>query len=239
MATPDVDVVFLGDSITEGWMGTAWGRKNAKVHAVPEIFETLFSVDHGGEYEGLALGIAGDASPNVLWRIQNGELPDTLEPQVIWLLIGTNDFGNTWCSAETVLIGIIRVVEELRRRKPAATVVVNGIMPRTYNRQGYVGRGRLRKWWKSKAPPSMPSLWDDIEAVNEELKNYAASRDKVEYFETHAFFVDRSAPEEHLQINGKLMPDFLHPSAEGYKLWGQEIVNKLKILIPKPSDNAD
>jgi len=79
----------------------------------------------------------------------------------------------------------------------------------------------------------MPSLWDDIEAVNEELKNYAANRDKVEYFETHVFFLDRTVPDENLQIDGKLMPDFLHPSAEGYKLWGQEIVDKLKNLIPE------
>ena len=229
----DANVVFFGDSITEGWMGTSWGRTNAKVHSVPQVFESYFSVEQGGDFEGLALGIAGDLSPNLLWRIQNGELPDALEPQVIWLLIGTNDFGNTWCSAETVLIGIVRVVEELLQRKPAATIVINGLLPRTYNRQGYVGRGRSRKWWKSKAPPSMPSLYDDIEAVNEELKNYAASREKVEYFETHAFFVDRLAPEENLQLNGKLMPDFLHPSAEGYKLWGQEIVDKLKMIMSK------
>lgn len=132
-----------------------------------------------------------------------------------------------------VLIGIVRVVEELLLQKPSSTIVVNGLLPRTYSRNGYVGRGRSRKWWKSKSPPAMPSLWDDIEAVNEELKNYAASRDKVEYFETHAFFVDRSVSEENLQIDGKLMPDFLHPSAEGYKLWGQEIVNKLNGIIPK------
>jgi lysophospholipase L1-like esterase len=229
----DADVVFFGDSITEAWLGTSWGRINAKVHSVPQVFESYFSVEQGGEFEGLALGIAGDLSPNLLWRIQNGELPDALEPQVIWLLIGTNDFGNTWCSAETVLIGIIRVVEELLQRKPAATIVVNGILPRTYNRQGFVARGRSRKWWKSRAPPSMPSLWDDIEAVNEELKNYASSREKVEYFETRAFFVDRLAPEENLQLDGKLMPDFLHPSAEGYRLWGQEIVDKLKMIMSK------
>lgn len=132
-----------------------------------------------------------------------------------------------------VLVGIIRVVEELLVRKPGAAIVVQGLLPRTYNRSGYVARGRSRKWWKSKSPPAMPSLWDDIEAVNEELKNYATSRDNVEYFETQSFFVDKTAPEENLQIDGKLMPDFLHPSAEGYQKWGQEIVEKLKSIMPK------
>lgn len=141
--------------------------------------------------------------------------------------------GNTWCSAEMVLIGIIRVVEELLVQKPGSTIVINGLLPRTYNRSGYVARGRSRKWWKSKSPPAMPALWDDIEAVNEELRNYAGSRDKVEFFETQCFFVDRTAPEENLQIDGQLMPDFLHPSAEGYQRWGEEIVARLRSVIPK------
>lgn len=155
-----------------------------------------------------------------------------MNPQVIWVLIGTNDFGITFCSAEMVVIGIVRVIEELLVRKPASTIVLEGLLPRTYNRKGYVSKGRSRKWWKHKSPPAMPSLWDDIEAVNEELKNYADSRAKVEYFETFVFFVDKDAPDESLQIDGKLMPDFLHPSAQGYTLWGQEIVEKLKSIIP-------
>lgn len=57
----DVDVVFYGDSIVEGWKGTSWGRKNAKVHNVPSVFQSLFSIENGGEYSGTALGIAGDS----------------------------------------------------------------------------------------------------------------------------------------------------------------------------------
>ena len=36
-------------------------------------------------YEGLGalnLGVAGDQTQHVLWRMQNGELPDVLQPQV-------------------------------------------------------------------------------------------------------------------------------------------------------------
>lgn len=229
----DVDVLFLGDSLTEGWLGTSYGRKHAVVHNVPQVFKSMFSIQDEGLYEGLALGISGDTAPNLLWRIQNGEIPPNLHPSVIWVLIGTNDFGSTWCSAEMVLIGILRVVEELRLLQPDSIVVINGLLPRTYNRRGYVGRGRRRKWWRlGKSLPAMPSMWDDFEAVNEELKNYAANRERVEYFETKAFLVDPRVPDDMLQINGKLMPDFFHPSAEGYRLWGQEIVEKLKVLIP-------
>jgi len=67
----DVDVVFLGDSITEGWVGTSWGRKNAKVHNVPQVFESYFSIENGGEYEGLALGVAGDSVSDVCDEARN------------------------------------------------------------------------------------------------------------------------------------------------------------------------
>lgn len=45
-------------------------------------------MDSGGDYDGLALGIAGDKSPNLLWRLQHGEMPKNLKSKVFWLLIG-------------------------------------------------------------------------------------------------------------------------------------------------------
>jgi hypothetical protein len=56
----EVDVLFLGDSITEGWLGMSYGRKNAVVHDVPNVFKSLFSIQDEGLYEGMALGISGD-----------------------------------------------------------------------------------------------------------------------------------------------------------------------------------
>jgi hypothetical protein len=57
----NVDVVFYGDSITEGWMGTIYGRvKPGSENSSREVFDTLFSTESGGEFDGLALGIAGD-----------------------------------------------------------------------------------------------------------------------------------------------------------------------------------
>jgi lysophospholipase L1-like esterase len=168
-------------------------------------------------------------SPNLLWRIQNGELPDTLKPNVIWLLIGTNDLGNAWCSPELVVIGIVRIVQELRVRKPAATIVINGLLPRTFHRKGSLmkGRSNFLSWTRV----SLPSLWPDIIAINEELKHYAESHEKVHYFNTNVFFVDKDAPVEKLHIHSKLMPDHLHPSTEGYELWAKDIMQKLDELV--------
>jgi lysophospholipase L1-like esterase len=142
---------------------------------------------------------------------------------VFWLLIGTNDIGKTWCSPELVVIGILRIVEEIRRRKPASTVVINGLLPRTFDFEGgFVNNGRNQK----------PALWQDIKAINDELQQYAARRDKVEYFESSVFLVDKDADEDFLKIDSDLMPDFLHPNAPGYRLWGEEIVATLGRLLP-------
>jgi len=56
----DLDVVFYGDSITEGWMGTSFGFPNGRKDKNEQVFNSLFSLDHGGKYKGLALGISGD-----------------------------------------------------------------------------------------------------------------------------------------------------------------------------------
>jgi lysophospholipase L1-like esterase len=155
----------------------------------------------------------------LLWRLQNGELPSHINPAIFWLLIGTNDIGRTWCSPEMVVIGVIRSVEEILSQRPSSRVVINGILPRSFNKDGFVAKGG----------PIKPSVWGDIKAINSELKMYATYRDGVSYFETKVFFKDPKAPQ--LQIDKKLMPDLLHPSTAGYKLWGQEIVAKLDVLM--------
>lgn len=57
----NIDVVFYGDSITEGWMGTSYGRPNRRDgESSREVFDRLFSTQNGGDFDGLTLGIAGD-----------------------------------------------------------------------------------------------------------------------------------------------------------------------------------
>src|SRR4029077_7959156 len=71
----NVDLLFLGDSITQGWRGAqkTWDR-----FYVPR--------------KAANFGIGGDRTQHVLWRIQNGELKG-IEPKVAVLMIGTNNAG--------------------------------------------------------------------------------------------------------------------------------------------------
>jgi hypothetical protein len=59
------DVVFLGDSITEGWRGTSYGIPVERKQDNLEVFQSLFrggGTERSGDnsLSGLALGISGD-----------------------------------------------------------------------------------------------------------------------------------------------------------------------------------
>lgn len=136
------DVTFLGDSITEQWNGRRFGRYWYDMDSDEEPGKTIYSgiqtewkkLFNKTALDGLALGIAGDVIANLLWRIQNGELAN-YDSKVFWVLIGTNDLGKG-CSENVILLGIIHVVEEIRKMKPDSIVVVNGILPRTNSPDG-------------------------------------------------------------------------------------------------------
>jgi lysophospholipase L1-like esterase len=164
----------------------------------------------------------------LLWRLENGELPQTLQPKVFWVLIGTNDLGNKWCSPDATVLGIVRVVEAIRHSRPGAVVVINSIFPRSWHKEGIVLKGkRIGKG------NFLPELWTSISNINAHLKDYSEKRENVEFFDVNdVFFLHgKIESKKHLQIDKNLMHDYLHPSHVGYKLWGDQIVQKLDVLI--------
>lgn len=133
-----VDIVFLGENIVEAWAGRSVSFNSTFASDVKEKFDKKFSKKNGGKFNGVPLGIAGDTTSNVLWRIQNGEMPDYLNPAVWWLVLGTNDLAMKQCSEEVVLLGILRVVEEITAARPDAKIVISSILPMTTDKQGRV-----------------------------------------------------------------------------------------------------
>ncbi|MFT7723497.1 MAG: GDSL-type esterase/lipase family protein [Roseateles sp.] len=108
-----VDLVFLGDSITQGWENegrAAWAEHFARHHAV-------------------ALGFGGDRTENLLWRLQHGEL-DGMAPKAIVLLIGTNNTGDRLEDPALTVAGIRRNLDEIRQRQPQARVLLLALLPR-------------------------------------------------------------------------------------------------------------
>jgi len=134
----ELDVVFLGENIVEYWSGSSLSFNSTFVHNVSRAFNKQFKGD--SKIRGLPLGIAGDTTSNVLWRIQNGEMPDYLNPKIWWIVLGTNDLAMKQCSEEVVLMGILRVIEEILEQKPDAKIVVNSILPMSSDIKGRVPR---------------------------------------------------------------------------------------------------
>lgn len=107
----NVDLLFLGDSITEGWGGNAAWQK------------------HYGSLNAANFGIGGDTTQNVLWRIANGEV-EGLAPKVVVLLIGTNNFGLNGDPVEGTAKGVAAGVVALRKKLPKSKVLLLAVFPR-------------------------------------------------------------------------------------------------------------
>jgi lysophospholipase L1-like esterase len=106
-------VVFIGDSITEGW-------ENAGAPVWARNYKPL---------DGLVLGFGGDRTENVLWRVTHGEV-DGIAPKVAVLMFGTNNTGHRQENPATTAAGIKRNIEELRRRLPDTKILLLAIFPR-------------------------------------------------------------------------------------------------------------
>ena len=102
-------VVFLGDSITEGWK-------------VAPAYRELF-----GKYSPLNLGIANDTTQNVLWRLDHGALDGT-QPRVVVVLIGVNNLAGGF-TAEKTADGVRAVVASVQAHAPMARVLLLGVFP--------------------------------------------------------------------------------------------------------------
>lgn len=110
-AKGETDLIFLGDSITEGAGGSAVWKKTF------------------GVYRYAIFGIGGDRTQNILWRLDNGET-GTLKPKTVVLLIGTNNLWTTPDDLTTIVNGVTAVVGKVRNVFPTAHVLVLGVFPR-------------------------------------------------------------------------------------------------------------
>ena len=108
-----IDLVFIGDSITHFMDDRAAG-----------LVEQTFP---GKRY--LNLGYSADRTENVLWRLQNGEI-DGLAPELVMLMIGTNNTGHRRDPAAETVAGIRLIIDELRARLPDSKVLLLSIFPR-------------------------------------------------------------------------------------------------------------
>ncbi len=105
-----VDLLFLGDSITQGWSDN-------------EVWKRFYTPRNAANF-----GIGGDRTQHVLWRIKNGEL-DGIKPKVAVLMIGTNNASSN--TPDEIAQGITAIVHELRQRLPETRILLLAVFPRS------------------------------------------------------------------------------------------------------------
>lgn len=113
-----VDVVLLGDSITQSWGGQGRNVWSPGQEAWRKAF---------GDLRVANAGISGDRTEHLLWRIGHGRLHQA-KPTVVILTIGTNNLP--FNSAAETAEGIEAVVDALLVRLPASRILLMGILPR-------------------------------------------------------------------------------------------------------------
>ncbi len=111
-------VVFVGDSITQGWEGA--GKQTWEQVWAPRA--------------ALNAGISGDRTQHVLWRLDHGLLDALATPandvRAFVVMIGTNNSNGDEHSAAEIAAGIVAVVQRLRVALPDAKVLLLAIFPR-------------------------------------------------------------------------------------------------------------
>ncbi len=109
----DVELIFIGDSITHAWEETG-----------KEIWDKYYS-----RRKAMNLGIGGDRTQHVLWRLDHGNITG-ISPKVAVVMIGTNNSNGTDNTAKEIADGITAIVQLLRSKLPRTKVLILGIFPR-------------------------------------------------------------------------------------------------------------
>lgn len=183
----DADLVFLGDSITQGWEGNGKAVWN----------------QYYGSRKALNLGIGGDRTQHVLWRLEHGNF-DGLKPKVVVLMIGTNNSNRDDHPPGEILQGVVAIVRKLQDLSPETKVLLLAIFPRgeTFNNQ----RGKILQ-------------------VNQALAKLDDGR-RVFYLDFGSRLIESDG-----SIAKAVMPDSLHLTEAGYRLWAEAMEPKLAELL--------
>lgn len=182
-----IDVLLVGDSITIQW-GESWKK-------------------HFPDLKAVNIGIGGDKTQNVLWRLDHGGV-EGLQPKSIVLMIGNNNmFFTAETGIEAAAKGIEMCVKNLREKFPDAKLVVAKILP-------------------AHAPEHR--FYQDIKATNDALDALKLDSDpQVQVLDlTNDFVNDDGSLKKELYT-----PDNIHLASKGYAVYASRLKPMLEAML--------
>jgi len=160
------------------------------------------------------LGFSGDRTQHVLWRLDNGEI-DGINPKLAILMIGTNNSNSD--TAEEIADGIKAISAKIRAKLPRTKILIQAIFPRA------AGNRTQRELVEHGA--TLNDQWaKNIEASK--LASEIADNKMIFYEDINRHFLDESGV-----LTRDVMPDLLHLSADGYRIWAQAIEPTVQKLM--------
>lgn len=194
VAEGDVDLIFIGDSITQGWEG-----------AGKEVWQRYYA-----DRNAANLGISGDRTQHVLWRLENGNI-DGISPKLAVVMIGTNNSGDN--TPQEIADGIKAIVEKLRTELPQTKILLLGIFPRGEDDED------PRRIVNTK--------------TNELIREYADG-ETVHYLDIGERFLEDDGE----TLSRETMPDLLHLNEKSYQTWAEAIEPQVaKLMGEEPIDS--
>ena len=180
-----IDLIYVGDSIVEHF------NKQGK-----EVWEHYY-VDRNA----LNLGISGDRTEHVLWRLDHGNI-DGITPKLAIVMIGQNNGGlNT---AEEIAEGVTAIIQKLRTKLPDTKILLLAIFQRR----------------------EKPTEERAVLAKANEIVSKLADGKTVFYMDINHIFVRPDGT-----IPRSLMYDFEHPTPLGHRVWAEAIEPKVAELM--------
>lgn len=196
--SPGVDVLLTGDSIIKG------------LSRYPRVWRKYFM-----PLKSLNFGVGGDRTQHVLWRLQNGEME--CDVKVVVVLCGTNNIEKN--SSGEIVQGILAIVDYIRMKKPAVSIIVCGILPRDL----------------------FPTARrEDIEEVNDELFEYISYSEELADKNVIFLAPGKGWTTKGGQLDESLyFTDHLHLVEEGDEKLAKSISRLVKDLLKADEDKDD
>ena len=182
-----VDLIYIGDSI---------------VQRFDTVGKPIWDHYYGGDRHGLNLGISGERTQNVLWRLDHGNILG-LDPKLAVVMIGQNNGG--FNSGPQIAEGVIAIIEKLRASLPNTKILLLAIFQRR----------------------EKPTIEREVlDEANKILEQKYTNDLMVSFQNINNFYVQPDGT-----IPSNLFPDYEHPSLLGYQKWAEEIEPKVSQLM--------
>ncbi|MFA6290355.1 MAG: GDSL-type esterase/lipase family protein [Victivallales bacterium] len=207
----NVDLVFIGDSITEQWKYKGSGVTYLGLQGDEGGQET----DEGRMWKGsvwdkfygkrnaVNMGIGGQRTQQILWRMMNGNL-DGISPKLAILMAGGNNLlSNT---EEEIAAGEKAIVEKLRKKLPNTKILLLAYFPRGMNKTDAI---RIKN-----------------DKVNEIVSKLADN--------TNVFYLDiggKFLNDDGTHNSAAFEKDDVHLSGVGYEIWASAIESTVVKLM--------